>query len=516
MFVKRNLPMLGMMVAVAAVLFIMGQSRDDSSSAAALAYYVDTKGNDSNAGTIKSPWRTLQHAADVAKPGSTVYVRGGVYKQKLKITRSGSAKAGAITFASFPKEKAIIDGSGLSVEGQQGIVEIEDARYITIKGFEIRNFIATERDRLPIGIYVHGSGSHIAILNNKVHDIKNTAEPAGPDLQGRDAHGIAVYGTDAPDALRHVAIEGNELYKLVLGSSESLVLNGNVDTFSVTNNLIHDNDNIGIDLIGFEGISPDPAYDQARNGVVSGNKVYNITTNFNPSYGKSLPNNSNAAGGIYVDGGKNTVIERNYSYKNDIGIELASEHAGKSTSDITVRSNIVYLNRYTGISIGGYDSERGATVNCMIVNNTLYQNHSLHDGSGQILLQYDTRKNTIANNIIYADATSALIYNEYAENSGNVVDYNLYYAPGGHSNATWTWKSKEYHGFAAYKSGTGNDKHSIFADPKFANAAKNDFHLQAASAAIDAGKSYSSIIKTLDIDGQKRLRGTSVNIGADE
>lgn len=514
MQIKSKLFILGMVVVTVGIM--SGQLLATSTSAATPTYYVDSKGNDGNAGTQKSPWRTLQHAADVAKPGSTVYVRGGVYKQKLKITRSGSARSGSITFTNFPKERAIIDGSGLSVTGQQGIVEIEDASYITIKGFEICNFITTKKDQLPIGIYVHGSGSYIKILNNKVHDIKNTVTPTGSDLLGRDAHGIAVYGTDAPASIHHVTIEGNELYKLVLGSSESLVLNGNVDTFSVMNNLIHDNDNIGIDLIGFEGIAPHPSYDQVRNGLVSGNRIYNITSNFNPSYGKSLPNNSNAAVGIYVDGGKDSVIERNYSYKNDIGIEIASENAGKSTTDITVRSNIVYSNRYTGIAMGGYDSERGATVNCKIINNTIYQNNSMNDGSGQILLQYDTKNNLITNNIIFADSSNVFIYNEYSKNSGNVVDYNLYYAPGDVSKATWTWKNKEYVGFTAYKTSTGNDGHSIFADPRFVNQTTNNFHLKASSAAIDAGRSYNLIIKTLDIDGQARLQGVSVNIGADE
>ena len=56
-----------------------------------------------------------------------------------------------------------------------------------------------------------------------------------------------------------------------------------MDTWSVTNNLIHDNNNIGIDAIGFEGVFPNSAYDQARNGEISGNIVYNITSNDNPA-----------------------------------------------------------------------------------------------------------------------------------------------------------------------------------------------------------------------------------------
>lgn len=501
-------------------LAVLGAVIGDMKAPAAYAegrdYYVATTGSDTNPGTRSAPFKTLQHAADVAVAGSTVYVRGGVYHQKLKITGSGSAKAGPITFTSYNSEAAVIDGTGLSVSGAEGIVDLTDANYITIQGFEIRNYSTAAKNVMPAGIYVHGSGSYITLANNKIHDIKNTSTPAGSDLQGRDAHGIAVYGTKAPASINNVRISGNELYNLVLGSSESLVLNGNVDTFSVTDNIIHHNDNIGIDIIGYEGTAPDPSYDQERKGLVSGNRVYNITSNHNPSYGKKLPNNSNSAGGIYVDGGKDSIIERNYSYNNDIGIEIASEHSGKSTSNITIRSNMVSGNRQTGIAMGGYDNQRGSTVNCTIVNNTLYKNDTIGAGAGQLYVQYDTKNNTIKNNIFAAGSTDVLIYNEYTKNSGNVVDYNLYYAPGGSSGANWTWKNTGYTGFMAYKSGTGNDAHSLFADPKFVNVSLSNFHLQTASPAIDAGSADTAIVGTFDIDGQARVKGAKVNIGADE
>ncbi|MFD1906737.1 hypothetical protein ACFSQ7_26155 [Paenibacillus rhizoplanae] len=96
-------------------------------------------------------------------------------------------------------------------------------------------------------------GMDLSVLNNRIHSIANTATPEGDGLTGRDAHGIAVYGTEAKEALQGLIIDGNEVYDLVLGSSEALVVNGNVDTFEITNNIVHDSDNIGIDLIGYEG-----------------------------------------------------------------------------------------------------------------------------------------------------------------------------------------------------------------------------------------------------------------------
>jgi len=42
--------------------------------AAQTTNYVAPTGNDANAGTLLAPWRTIQHAANVAAPGTTVLV----------------------------------------------------------------------------------------------------------------------------------------------------------------------------------------------------------------------------------------------------------------------------------------------------------------------------------------------------------------------------------------------------------------------------------------------------------
>jgi parallel beta-helix repeat (two copies) len=450
-------------------------------------FYVAANGDDQNPGTIESPWRTLQHAAEQVSPGSTVYIREGVYRQKLNITRGGSQTEGAIVFSGYPNESAVIDGEGLPVDGMEGLVEIENASYVTIRQLEIRNYATSLNGMVPVGIYIHGSGESIALLDNRIHAIANTAVPEGDELSGRDAHGIAVYGTDEEEPLRDLTIDGNELYDLVLGSSESLAVNGNVDTFAITNNRIHDNDNIGIDLIGFEGTAGSDAVDQARNGTVRGNAVYRITTDNNPSYGKDLPNDSHSAGGIYVDGGRDTLIENNRVYDNDIGIELASEHAGRVTGGITVKNNLIYRNRLAGIAMGGYDEDRGGTADSQIISNTLYANDLLDEGNGQLYLQASLSGNTIKDNILVAGRSGVLIHNEYTSNADNAVDRNVYYAASGAENAIWVWKNNEYTGWSAYRKSSGNDSNSSFEDPQFIDAAGGDFRLKTGSPAEGRG-----------------------------
>src|SRR5437588_7018896 len=75
-------------------------------------FYVSLKGSDANAGTDPTqPWQTIQHAFDVATPGSTVNVQAGHYHEKLTANVSGNASDGFITYAAVGK--VIIDGKGV-------------------------------------------------------------------------------------------------------------------------------------------------------------------------------------------------------------------------------------------------------------------------------------------------------------------------------------------------------------------------------------------------------------------
>ncbi len=447
----------------------------------------------------------MQRAADAAmKTGGTVYLRGGVYSQQLKLagTPGAAGSAALLTVASYPSETAVLDGKGLSVKDTGSLIELHNASRVTVRGLELRNFKTAASGSVPIGIYVHGAGSGVRILDNKVHDIGNMSSPKGSDLAGRDAHGIAVYGTEAPASISDLTVSGNEVYNLTLGSSEALVLNGNVEKFVVENNHVHDNDNIGIDAIGFEGISPNSKYDQARNGVIRGNRITESTSSRNPSYGRKIPNGSYSAGGIYIDGGRDIIVERNASENNDIGIEIASEHSGRSTSGIIVRSNLVVRNALTGIAMGGYDDERGSTTGSTITGNTVAYNDTLEWGTGQLYIQFDTRDNVIRNNIFAASGSHVLILNEYTENVRNKVDHNLYFAAD-KNGAVWTWKGKNYKGFAAYRKGSGNDANSLFADPKFVDP-KSNFRLATGSPASASGTPDKILSASPDLDGKPR------------
>lgn len=67
-----------------------------------------------------------------------------------------------------------------------------------------------------------------------------------------------------------------------LGLSETVAVNRNIESFEVTHNKLHNN-NIGIVLIGYEGVSP---VAQVRNGIVRNIIVHHNSSLNNTSYNK--------------------------------------------------------------------------------------------------------------------------------------------------------------------------------------------------------------------------------------
>jgi Right handed beta helix region len=475
------------------------------------SFYVATTGDDANPGTLAAPWRTVQHAADSARAGSTVYVRGGTYEELVTVKASGNASDGFITFQSYPGETAILDAGHFTPSGRTAVLTIHNQSYVRIEGFEIRNFRTAEHRLAPLGISVMGAGSHIELLKNNVHHIENTFPGRDHPGSGGNGFGIAVYGTDAKAPITDLIIEGNEVHHLKTGSSESLVVNGNVTNFRITGNIVHDNNNIGIDVIGFERTAPDSTVDQGRDGVVSRNLVYNITSRGNPAYG-----DDQSSDGIYVDGGTRILIERNIIHDVDFGIELASEHKGRATSYITARNNLVYHCHTAGVSIGGYAPDKGRTEHSTVVNNTLYENDTSATGTGEFQMQWNMADNVFENNIVYAGLRCLMSLTRSQVDKSHPpaeIDHNLYYCASGAKASSWAGTSATVTGFDQYVEATGNDRHSRFLDPHFVDTAANDFHLQPDSPAIAAGTVGGVPVGELDLEDSPRIKSDKIDIG---
>ena len=82
------------------------------------AFFVSADGKDSNKGTIKRPFRTIEKALEAARSEKgeiTLYLREGVYRLSapLILTASDGNSEKKLTLTSFPNEKATISGGVL-------------------------------------------------------------------------------------------------------------------------------------------------------------------------------------------------------------------------------------------------------------------------------------------------------------------------------------------------------------------------------------------------------------------
>jgi hypothetical protein len=86
-------------------------------------YFVSPKGNDSDGeGTHASPWRTIQHAVDEAKPGDVVLVYGTddifSYRETVHIDKDLVLSASAVKQDGISTDKIVIrEGAHVVVTG---------------------------------------------------------------------------------------------------------------------------------------------------------------------------------------------------------------------------------------------------------------------------------------------------------------------------------------------------------------------------------------------------------------
>lgn len=82
-----------------------------AATARAATYHVSTRGNDTNPGTSAAPFRTIQHAADIAQPGDVVMVHAGIYRERVSPARGGTSDAKRIVYEAAPGQTVAITGA---------------------------------------------------------------------------------------------------------------------------------------------------------------------------------------------------------------------------------------------------------------------------------------------------------------------------------------------------------------------------------------------------------------------
>ncbi|MEX2115886.1 MAG: choice-of-anchor Q domain-containing protein [Bacteroidota bacterium] len=467
-------------------------------------YYVDkTTGNDLNNGTsLATAWKTIQKACSGATPNSIVQIKAGTYNENIIVNVSGT-EGNPITFRNYMNDVVVIDGVGTS---GTTMLTLTNKNYLSFQNLTIQNLTVNNAQ----GILVETTGSNtstaLSFKNITIKNINWTNDPLTIPTSNDNAQGYIAYGGDG--GITNITIDSCEVYNCILGYSEAMTLDGNINGFIIKNCQIHDNTNIGIDIAGNYAVSSNPTTDCARNGVVSNNTCY-----------KNVSLVATSAG-VYVDGGKNVIIEKNKCYENGWGIEVGCEENGTADS-IIVKNNIIFNNKQGGMAVGGYTTvTTGQVLNTIIRNNTFFQNNSINDGTGELFI---TKASNCAfeNNVFYTNSQNVLMnVVSISPQTNNTLDYNCWYTPSANPNSiTVNWNTSTYTSFSSYQAGAAQEGNSIYSNPLLTNPALPTpiLHLLAASPCINTGKPTTVIGGgETDYDGNVRLIAGIIDIGAYE
>ncbi|HET9791970.1 MAG TPA: right-handed parallel beta-helix repeat-containing protein [Candidatus Angelobacter sp.] len=217
--------------------------------------------------------------------------------------------------------------------------------------------------------------------------------------------------------------------------------------------------------------------------------VGNTITNNNLAAG---PINGGSGGGIGVDGISSPIIRNNYIAGNTAYYFGGGIYLTSSSTPVVVQNIIVNNSVGAGGSGGGITVESPNAATDVIINNTIVGNTAV-DGSSGIFTNV-LSGSTISNNIVVAPAgQTAIVCSSFSATSPPSFSHNDAFASGGGP----AWSSN----CAGFAQSNGN----ISADPQFADAANGNYHLQAGSAAIDAGDNTDPDLPQQDYDGNPRI-----------
>jgi parallel beta-helix repeat protein len=307
-------------------------------------YYVSPSGNNSNPGTISSPWKTIGKAAGIVLPGDTVYIRGGIYPEYITIIPSGSA-GNPILFEAYPGEIPVIDGSGKTTNpanpwaATNNLISVY-GNYVIIRGLELKNSAG-------FGIYVNASYcvvdrvhvhngyfagvyfymcSFDTVKNSVVHDFYDYG--TGGVGGGGNADGMGASAGNSqpfPDYGHHV-FRNN----LVYNTSDD-----GIDTWSsrdniVENNIVHhagygNKSNGGSKPVTWDKPMGNGNGFKCGGGSTSGNNILRNNISYN-----------NVTSGFDENGGAGNKYYNNTAFSTSIGF--------RNISDATAVNNLSYSN----------------------------------------------------------------------------------------------------------------------------------------------------------------------------
>lgn len=494
-----------------------------SISAISTTYYVSKDGNNSNEGTIENPWNTITYATNKLQPGDILYIREGIYHERLVLEHIAAEDA-PILYSSFPGEYVEIDG----ISGELNVVIII-GKHITVNGLTVTN-----QNNLQIvdvnKFWVEILGKNNAIKNCNIVSVGDT--PYNYWTLRDKSRAVSVTGLN--NTIEDCYIRGQAIGIVITGPFPRFVTvrNTTIHSTGASNIVIQSNSDMSnceriVQGNLIENCVLDTSWEedniQFESNLSDRNTPYNLGTIIRKTrMGHAAENCIDLKGAelilideclLYSSSGNNDGPLDGDDDGGGAGIELGY---GDVSRYVIVRRCVIWDN-HTGAHM--YDGYR-------YYNNTFLNNRRSYRGpncnnppiifSGAEIWNIPSLKRSFINNILGMQPNMGIYNLNMAYGSNFEINNNLYFDNGMpplfyHSvtdNKTLTiglvnWQ-KVLNTHPAYDYLEGKDINSIEANPEFLYVpdaivdynASWDFNLHRSSKAIDAGKTATKTVTT--------------------
>ncbi|NPA35427.1 MAG: right-handed parallel beta-helix repeat-containing protein [Chlorobi bacterium] len=528
--------------------------------------HVSPSGSDKNDGNLYFPLQTVSKAIEVSKPGQTICIHDGVYREKVLIPEGKNG----IKLVAYKNEKPVLKGSDV------------------IKDWEKKGDVWFSVVKIkPQQVMVDGDNplQQIGYPNDDFRDVQNYPRyefPVGKNINdmapGRFfwvSDTLFIMLNDKDDPRKH-QIEVSVREYVINVEADSVLIKGltirhsNSNTYSEqgaavslgNHSVIEDCD---VQWCDFGGISM--GYRKKGSKVIRCVVSHNGATGINASATedfliKDCKANYNNCRNFYAQwhaGGFKgassawgTIENSEFAYNTGAGIwfDYCYERAKYRTNGpkpINVKNNYIHnnspaTNSNQNAALMIEVSEMANLINNVIINNGLRAvyisaswdvnvlNNTICGNYGYCAIDVagmprkgQKLENVIVANNIISENTAQYDIHIVKENGDDIrnisCDYNLIFRKNGkvslwHStDGRGGWKGPVYDKPDDWKKNTLFDHNSVFAAPEFKSSG---FGLTKTSPAVDAGTLKIPYVTEKDFCGHKRVSGRSIDMGACE
>jgi len=291
-------------------------------AAAGETHYVSTTGSDRNNGSLSSPWATIQHAVGQSKPGDTVFVRGGTYREGEVWLRAEYRHCGTpgnlLTIKAYQNEVPVFVNSDRPF--------IVECSYLRIEGLHFKN------------------GKPLGVRGDTVQIVDNTFTGSGYSW---DAVGVSG---------NNILLEGNicDLSGNSMGTQGHCYYISHGTNITIRNNVAKGMTGYGIHVFDQRRGEDPPGFERLiKNVIIEGNVV----------------SHSQERSGIILAAVDHARIE-NVIVRNNVLFNNA--HSGifvsRIVSNVKIFNNTLFGNGATALLIDGSERE----VNHVEIKNNIF------------------------------------------------------------------------------------------------------------------------------------------------